>query len=635
MEEWTLNNIELFHQARWLNGNLKDYYVNNVYWAIVNRTLVIRLHHPTYPEKRLVIDNGKAIWVTEIKLEEEGSDQLLRQFRNFLARGKISKITQFGTERIIDIEFIGSLAKHLIAEFFSRGNIILVDEKNVILTALEYYQTRHRIIAVGKEYQTPPERGLDPLKADIKHLKPMLKYDDDFRKWIGKNLALPKKYIDMLPKILGVKEGTKGNELDEEKIIIILDKIKEFFREENIRPVIYLDDNNVVDFSIIPNIVEGLVQQNVQNLNEALDKIFTKIVLQEKEKDALYPLIREKEKTKKAIDELTNKKDQMTEDGKLLTELANKIRANLQLLYQDYEEFKKTLLPAKIEKDEDGIEKIVYKSYTFEFDKNRPLKTCSEIYDMSKMLVEDTKKIEESISEMYKEIEKIEKKIMVKEKIISREHKKTREREWFEKYRWFYTSEDMLAIGGRDASSNEAIIKKYLEDEDIVFHAEIVGAPFFILKKGTKAGENSLKEVAIAAVSFSNFWKMGASAGEAYWVYKNQISKQAPSGQYMGKGAFMISGKRNYIRNLPIELAVGVVKVKEHYSVVCGPIDAVKKRCENYLVIVPGNEDKNSIAKKIVKYFYDKTGEVIKDIPFEEFIQALPPGGCKLKNFNL
>ncbi|MEM3786663.1 MAG: fibronectin-binding domain-containing protein, partial [Nitrososphaeria archaeon] len=128
---------------------------------------------------------------------------------------------------------------------------------------------------------------------------------------------------------------------------------------------------------------------------------------------------------------------------------------------------------------------------------------------------------------------------------------------------------------------------------------------------------------------------MGASAGEAYWVYKNQISKQAPSGQYMGKGAFMISGKRNYIRNLPIELAVGIVKVKEHYSVVCGPVDAIKKYSENYLVIVPGNEDKNAVAKKIVKYFYDKIGDIVKDIPFEEFIQTLPPGGCKLKNPNM
>jgi hypothetical protein len=99
----------------------------------------------------------------------------------------------------------------------------------------------------------------------------------------------------------------------------------------------------------------------------------------------------------------------------------------------------------------------------------------------------------------------------------------------------------------------------------------------------------------------------------------------------MGKGAFMITGKRNYIRNLPIELAVGIVRVKEHYSVVCGPVDAIKKYCENYLVIVPGNEDKNSVTKKIVKYFFEKVGESVKEIPFEEFIQALPPGGCKIK----
>jgi predicted ribosome quality control (RQC) complex YloA/Tae2 family protein len=630
MQDQTLNNIELFHQTRWLNTNLRDYYVNNVYWAIVSRAIVIRLHHPTYPEKRLVIDSGRAIWVTETKLEEEGADQLLRQFRKFLSRGKISKIEQFDTERIISIEFVGSIARKLIVEFFSRGNIILVDERNVILAALEYFQTRHRTIAPGKEYTTPPERGMDPLKVEVKHFRPILKYEDDFRKWVGKNLALPKKYVDMLPKLIGVKDGTLGRELDEEKLLKILDKIKGFFIEENIKPTIYLDDSEVVDFSILPYNFEGLKSEEIGSLNEAIDKIYTKLILKEKEIGKMYPIIREKERIVRSIEDLNSKRDGMLEDSKFLTELANMIRENIQLIYQDYEEFKKRLSPAKIVVENDS-EKLFYKDYSFIFDRNNPLKTCSEIYSRAKNLVEDSKKIEESIRGLQNEMENLEKKIRAKERMFEKEHKKAYEKEWFEKYRWFYTTEGFLAVGGRDASSNEAIIKKYLEEDDIVFHADIVGAPFFILKKGKMAGENSLKETAIAAVAFSNFWKMGASAGEAYWVYRDQISKQAPSGQYMGKGAFMITGKRNYIRNLPIELAVGIVRVKEHYSVVCGPVDAIKKYCENYLVIVPGNEDKNSVTKKIVKYFFEKVGESVKEIPFEEFIQALPPGGCKIK----
>jgi len=630
MQDQTLNNIELFHQTRWLNGILKDYYVNNVYWAIPGRALVIRLHHPTKPEKRLVVDSGRAIWVTETMLEEEGSDQQLRQFRKLLYRGKVSKIEQFDTERIVGIEFAGSVARKLIAEFFGRGNIILVDEKNVILTALEYYQTKHRTIAVGREYLTPPERGLDPLKVDDRQLKPLLKYEDDFRRWVGKNISLPKKYVDMLPKLVGVEEGAKGRELDEGKLSKILEAIRGFFAEEGVKPTIYMKDGEAVDFSIAPYAFEGLRCEEAKSLNEAIDKIFTRILLQEKEKEITYHIAREGERVRRAIEELGRKREEMLGDSKILTEIAGKVKENIQLLYSDYEGFRKRLSPASIA-SEGGQDVLVYKGYRFKFDKENPLKTCSEVYSRAKKLLEDSSKIEESIAAMQREAEALEKKMRAKEKIIERKHRRVHEKEWFEKYRWFYTSENLLAVGGRDASSNEAIIKKYLEEDDIVFHAEIVGAPFFILKNGKSAGEKSLIETAIAAASFSNFWKMGASSGEAYWVYKGQVSKQAPSGQYMGRGAFMITGKRNYIRNLPIELAVGLIRVKDHYSVVCGPVDAIKGHCEHYLVIVPGNEEKSSVAKKIVKYFFERAGEVVKGIPFEEFVQALPPGGCRLK----
>ena len=31
---------------------------------------------------------------------------------------------------------------------------------------------------------------------------------------------------------------------------------------------------------------------------------------------------------------------------------------------------------------------------------------------------------------------------------------------WYERYRWFTTSDEFLAIGGRDAASNSAVIRK-------------------------------------------------------------------------------------------------------------------------------------------------------------------------------
>ena len=95
-----------------------------------------------------------------------------------------------------------------------------------------------------------------------------------------------------------------------------------------------------------------------------------------------------------------------------------------------------------------------------------------------------------------------------------------RNKEWYERYRWFITSDGLLAIGGRDASSNSAIIRKHLEEQDLVFHAEIHGSPFFILKNSHSLDniDRSLLEVGQATVSFSRAWKDGLYGSDAYWV---------------------------------------------------------------------------------------------------------------------
>ena len=57
-------------------------------------------------------------------------------------------------------------------------------------------------------------------------------------------------------------------------------------------------------------------------------------------------------------------------------------------------------------------------------------------------------------------------------------------REWYEKFRWFISSEGFLVIGGRDATSNEIVIKKHADKNDLVFHTDIKGSPFHLSKQG-------------------------------------------------------------------------------------------------------------------------------------------------------
>ena len=53
---------------------------------------------------------------------------------------------------------------------------------------------------------------------------------------------------------------------------------------------------------------------------------------------------------------------------------------------------------------------------------------------------------------------------------------------WFEKFIWFITSENYLVIGGRNAQQNEALVKRYMDRNDLFMHSELHGAAVCIVK---------------------------------------------------------------------------------------------------------------------------------------------------------
>ena len=216
-------------------------------------------------------------------------------------------------------------------------------------------------------------------------------------------------------------------------------------------------------------------------------------------------------------------------------------------------------------------------------------------------------------------IELEKKKNLEKEEYTKGKEKKVESKhEWYEKFRWFISSEDFLVVGGRDATTNEIIIKKHTDKNDMVFHTDIAGSPFFVIKRGDKEiGLETIKEVADATVTFSRVFQLGHSNSPVFWVKPEQVTKEAPTGEYLTKGAFMIKGKTNYIDN-KISLAIG--KLSDG-RLMAGPVDAVKKHCSEYLELIQGDNKISQIAKKIKA----KLGGEIDDI-----IRILPTGGMEI-----
>jgi len=75
----------------------------------------------------------------------------------------------------------------------------------------------------------------------------------------------------------------------------------------------------------------------------------------------------------------------------------------------------------------------------------------------AKKIIEEQKRALEKLKR--KKAEEIEKERQRQEYLKTKAERR-KERAWYEKFRWFFTSEGFLAIGGRDATSNEIVVKK-------------------------------------------------------------------------------------------------------------------------------------------------------------------------------
>ncbi|MBI2597652.1 MAG: DUF814 domain-containing protein [Candidatus Diapherotrites archaeon] len=252
------------------------------------------------------------------------------------------------------------------------------------------------------------------------------------------------------------------------------------------------------------------------------------------------------------------------------------------------------------------------------------------VHENAKEHFEKSKKARKKLAGLKKAIFEMEKKIgqakAKKEQALKvKEIKKKREKKWFEKFHWFYSSDSFLIIAGRDAKSNEVLVKKHMETNDIYFHADIFGAPHTVIKTGGKVpAHTTLNEAAQFAAIFSRAWKQKLAAVDVYSVKPEQVSKSAPTGEALGTGAFMVYGKRNWFKKTPLEFAIGV---NSEGRIISGPKTAVEKNSETLLEIGQGEESSGAAAKKINKVFEHKTG---KKIDLDEIISMLPAGGVKV-----
>lgn len=265
----------------------------------------------------------------------------------------------------------------------------------------------------------------------------------------------------------------------------------------------------------------------------------------------------------------------------------------------------------KIEEMKENIKKIMenYLEYQEKFERSKSTSAKEVVigglvFDPRKSFNQNLQDFYEKIKEMKKKIERISQ--MTQNVEIKKEEKEKRKMEWYEKFRWFFSTDGFLVIGGKDAESNEIIIRKHARDGDIVFHADITGSPFVVIKnpQKKKIPETTIKEAAEFCACYSKAWKIGIQA-DVYYVLPEQVKKEAG----LQKGSFMVYGKREWLRRLDMSLAIGVFDGR----IIYGPVSAVKSRTKKYIVITFGEENVKEIFDR---YFGELSEEARKVIPY-------------------
>ncbi len=222
---------------------------------------------------------------------------------------------------------------------------------------------------------------------------------------------------------------------------------------------------------------------------------------------------------------------------------------------------------------------------------------------------EGARKALEELEEKIKKAEKEEEKKKEEEEIKT---KVLKQGEWYEKFHWFFTSNNRLAIGGKNAQQNEILVKRYMNEKDLFFHSQIYGGSAVILKEGLNADEREKLEVAQFAACFSRAWKENITSADVFAVKKHQLTKHTKEGT-LKTGGFGVEGKKEWFKNVPLKLKVGL---KEGKLWVLPALS--KAKLENTFYLKPGGKlKKGELAKKLSKIF-----RIHPDV----FLERLPSG---------
>lgn len=660
-----MTSVDVF-AVTWELQFLLDAKVEKIYQHTVDE-IRLKLHEFKTGKYDLIAEAGKRFHITSHPKESPKlPPAFAMMLRKHMMGGRITRVQQHNFDRIVEIDVTrGGIKNTLVVELFASGNVILLDGERRIMMPLKSMKMKDRDVLRGEPYEFPPAQ-LSPFELNMDSLSRLLSMSDkDVVRTIATQTNIGGMYAEEACAIAGINKNKAAKSLVDSEVQLLLNGIQEIFRplkEGKLKPHIVLQDGKEID--VLPlelKRYEGYEKIYYETFNKALDeyyskRIFTeeKAAVAEKKVEKVGVFERRLKQQEEAIAKFEKEERENVRKGEVIyaeygrvSDVINTIKSARDRGYS-WDDIRKILKEAKKGGNTAAsiIQSVDPASGTITV--NLPEATVNLNINLSvpqnaQVYYDKAKKVQSKKEGALKAIEDT-RKAMAKAQPLPRDTEPKRPQQrlqqrkprWYERFRWFYTSDGFLVIGGRDADTNEEVVKKYMDKNDIFFHAQAHGAPITMVKtEGREITPEAIQEVGQFAVSYSSVWKAGQYTGDCYWVHPEQVSKTPEPGEYVSKGAFIIRGERNYVKDVHVRAAVGIRIDDTGCYIIGGPVNAVKVRAKYYVTIEPGEYNQGDIAKKIYRYFLDHASEAdaraIRQVASPDKIAPfLPPGESRI-----
>ena len=529
--------------------------IGKIYAPIWNE-FYLELQKKDTGKQFLYVQVGESLSVVDVKEKVDAPSPFVMFLRKYISQGFIKAIYQHEFERIcvLVIQSKG-VVYNLVLEFFSKGNLILCDEKFVVMQCLHHQQFRDRTIKPHEPYQFPDPPRVVPFNLALAEFETMITMST--KENLVKTLALDFSFGGAYAEYICAQADVNKN----------------------------LTSVSSTEIERLYNVILSFV-----DVRPEITRMQS--VVADKKEDAWKQLIAKWERR------VAKQEAYVAE----LEQTAVLAQRRGDILYAHYTDVEQAILSRTPTISLEGVE--------FRLDPNRSVSWhASQYYAQAKKAkrkVDTARAVTAASRAKLTEISAAPPE--PKQKPVKRV------RAWYEKFHWFYSSGGFLVVGGRDAATNDVVMHKHRRHDDLVFHTEAPGSPFFVVQTdGREVDSGTIAEAAQAAASYSQQWKAGKKQAYVFYATGAQCSKQKGD----AVGTFHISGDRTQVK-VALQIAIGTSDI-----VIGGPVGAISSVTRDFVVLVPGGLKKGELAKKIAQRL---------GVSAEHVLRFIPSGFAKIQN---